>query len=256
LREGLCFLFLFSFQENTEVEERSQKAKKGRYLEMEKSHLIDQVKSASVSMVFDALKKLGHKPDKVLMSGIKPVVDLEVLMVGTARTMKYEISRELPTLEDLTCARKGIDEAKPGEVLVQDGSGYMLAFFGGIFARACKNRGVVGAVVNGATRDVLEIKAMGLPVFAKGATPAGGALYFRPVGVNTRVNCGGIQVDPGDIIVGDSDGVVLIPHEELVPVTEALKVISEKEEEAIRSLDAGKSLAESYPTIEIGNIKI
>lgn len=223
---------------------------------MGKNQLIDQIKSTCVSMVFDALLKLDYKADKVFMSGIRPIVDLETVMVGVARTMKFEISREFPTRDDLQLGRKGIDEAKPGEVLVQDGSGYMLAFFGGIFARACKNRGIVGAVVDGATRDVLEIKAMGMPVFAKGATPVGASLYFRAVGINTRVNCGGIQIDPGDIIVADSDGVVVIPEKAIVPVAEVLKVISEKEEEAIKSLDAGKPLVESYPTIEIGNIKI
>lgn len=223
---------------------------------MKKDQLVNQIKSTSVSMVHDALLKLGYKTDKILMTGIKPVVDLGTIMVGVARTLKYEISREFPALDDLTMARKGIDAGKPGEVLVQDGSGYMLAFFGGIFARGCKNRGIVGAVVNGCTRDVLEIKAMGLHVFAKGATPAGGSLYFRPVAVNTRVNCGGIQIDPGDIIVGDSDGVVVVPSDAMASLSEALKSISEKEEAAVESLDAGKSLAESYPTIEIGKIKV
>ncbi len=223
---------------------------------MTRDKLIEQVESTSVSMVFDALIKLGYRTDKILMTGIKPVVDLGRIMVGVARTLKYEISREFPTIDDLTIARKGIDSGSPGEVLVQDGSGYNLAFFGGIFARGCKNKGMIGAVVNGCTRDVLEIKAMGLHVFAKGATPAGGSLYFRPVAVNTRVNCGGVQIDPGDILVGDNDGVVVIPSDATVPLSEALKVISEKEEKAVRSLEAGKSLVESYPTIEIGKIKV
>ncbi len=223
---------------------------------MTRDQLINQIKSTSVSMVFDALIKLGYKADKVFMSGIRPIVDLETVMVGIARTMKFEISKELPTRDDLLLGRRGIDGTMPGEVLVQDGSGYMLAFFGGIVGRACKRRGVVGAVVDGGTRDVLELKAMGLPVFAKGATPVGGSLYFRPVAINSRVNCGGVQVDPGDMIVADGDGVVVVHTEAFGPVSEALKIISEKEEEAIKSLDAGKSLAESYPTIEIGKVKI
>jgi 4-hydroxy-4-methyl-2-oxoglutarate aldolase len=223
---------------------------------MTKDQLIKQIKSTSVSMVFDAMIKLGYKADKVLMSDIRPVVNLEKLMVGVARTMKYEISRDFPTLDDLTIAREGVDGAAPGEVLVQDGSGYMLAFFGGIFARRAKTRGMIGAVVNGCTRDVLEIKAMGLHVFAKGATPAGGSLYFRPVAVNTRVNCGGIQVEPGDLIVGDSDGVVVIPSDTFGPVSEALRNISEKEKKAVKALKGGKSLVKSYPTIEIGKIKV
>lgn len=223
---------------------------------MEVNQVIERLKSASVSMAFDALIKLGYKSDKILMSGIRPVVDLEKVMVGLARTMRYEVSRDFPSLDDLVIARKGIDEAKAGEVLVQDGSGYMLAFFGGIFARACKSRGIVGAVVNGATRDVLEIKALDLPVFAKGATPAGGSLYFRPVAVNTRVSCGGVQVEPRDIIIGDGDGVVVVPTEAFDGITEALKIISEKEEQAIKSLEEGLPLVQSYPTIEIGGKKI
>jgi 4-hydroxy-4-methyl-2-oxoglutarate aldolase len=222
---------------------------------MTRDELINQIKSACVSMVFDALMKLDYKVDKVLMSGIKPVVDLGTVMVGVARPIKYEISREYPKRDDLLLARRYVDAATPGDVLIQDGSGYNLAFFGGIIALACKNRGMVGAVVDGGTRDVQEIKDMGLPVFARSVTPANAFLYFKPVGVNTRVNCGGVQVDPGDIIVGDADGVVVIPSDVLVPVTEAVKILSEKEKECIDSLKAGKSLAESYPTIEIGKAK-
>jgi 4-hydroxy-4-methyl-2-oxoglutarate aldolase len=222
---------------------------------MTRDELINQIKSACVSMVFDALMKLDYKVDKVLMSGIKPVVDLGTVMVGVARPIKYEISREYPKRDDLLLARRYVDAATPGDVLIQDGSGYNLAFFGGIIALACKNRGMVGAVVDGGTRDVQEIKDMGLPVFARSVTPANAFLYFKPVGVNTRVNCGGVQVDPGDIIVGDADGVVVIPSDVLVPVTEAVKILSGKEKECIDSLKAGKSLAESYPTIEIGKAK-
>ena len=107
---------------------------------MEQNQLIEQIKPTSVSMVFDALVKLSYRADKVLMSDIKPIVNLERLMVGTACTMKYEISRNLPTLDDFIIARGGIDAAKPGDILVLDGLGFAAAFFGGIFARACKNR--------------------------------------------------------------------------------------------------------------------
>lgn len=223
---------------------------------MNKHQLVEQLQSTSVSMVLDALIKLGYRPDKVLMSGIKPVVNLEKVMVGVARTLKYEISRDFPSRQDFTIARRGIDEAAPGEVLIQDGSGYPAAFFGGIFARACKNRGIVGAVIDGATRDVLEIKSMGLHVFAKGATPLGGAHYFRASAANVRVNCGNVQVDPGNIIVGDGDGVIVIPDEAQGQISAALKEIAEKEKIAVQSLEAGKSLVDSYPTIEFGNIKV
>lgn len=104
---------------------------------------------------------------------------------------------------------------------------------------------MVGALVNGAARDVLEIKAMKFPVFARGLTPVEGLHYFRPIAVNTRVNCGGIQVDPGDIIIADNDGVIVIPEEISARVGEAVMSISKREEEVVKSLKAGKSLVDS-----------
>lgn len=95
---------------------------------MTKDQFVQQLQLASVSMVCDGLHNLGFQADKFVMSGIRPIFELEKVVVGLARTIKYEISRESPTRDDKLVARKGIDEGKPGEFLVQDGSGCMAAF--------------------------------------------------------------------------------------------------------------------------------
>jgi 4-hydroxy-4-methyl-2-oxoglutarate aldolase len=100
--------------------------------------------------------------------------------------------------------------AKPGDILVIDGKGdQTAALMGTIMMSACKVLGIAGVVMDGACRDSLEIMEMGYPVFSAGTNP-NGPTKFVPGRINWPVSVGGVTVNPGDLIVGDADGVVVI----------------------------------------------
>lgn len=127
-------------------------------------------------------------------------------MVGTACTVKVFPGDNL-------MVHKALDLAQPGDVIVIDASSsHMTAVLGDMIANKAVHRGVAGFVVDGLIRDLPGIEEIGtLPVFARGLTPIG-PLHRGPGEVNYPISCGGIVVNPGDVIVGDENGVVVVPQ--------------------------------------------
>ncbi len=111
---------------------------------------------------------------------------------------------------DNLMVHKVLDVAKPGDVLVIDaGSSEMNAIVGDLISTKAQHRGIQAFIVDGLIRDVEDIRAINFPVFARGITPIG-PLHRGPGEINFPVCCGGIVVNPGDLVVGDSDGVVVV----------------------------------------------
>ena len=119
---------------------------------------------------------------------------------------------------------KSLDIARPGDVVVVDTSGSMLtAMIGDLISTKARHRRLAGFVIDGLVRDVDCIRLFGdFPVFARGVTPIG-PLHRGPGEVNYPISAGGIVVHPGDIIVGDINGVVVIPREMAADVLERLR---------------------------------
>jgi regulator of RNase E activity RraA len=108
---------------------------------------------------------------------------------------------------------KSLDIAQPGDVVVVDAANSgNTAVLGDLISTKARHRGIAGFVVDGMIRDLPHIQALGdFPVFARGVTPIG-PLHRGPGEINHDVSCGGIVVHPGDIIVGDLNGVVVVPR--------------------------------------------
>jgi RraA family protein len=114
---------------------------------------------------------------------------------------------------DNLMVHKSLDIAAPGDVIVVDAAGSSTnAVIGDLVAAKARHRGIAGFVVDGFVRDLPGVVAVGLPVFARGVTPIG-PLHRGPGEVNCPIQCGGIVVHAGDIIVGDTNGVVVVPRE-------------------------------------------
>lgn len=114
---------------------------------------------------------------------------------------------------DNLMVHKALDLVEPGDVIVIDAAGsQMTAVIGDMVATKARHRGAVGIVVDGLVRDLEGIEDLGdFVVFGRGSTPIG-PLHRGPGEVNVPVSCGGIVVSPGDVIVGDPDGVVVVPQ--------------------------------------------
>lgn len=109
--------------------------------------------------------------------------------------------------------RNAAEQAPPGSVIVIDAGGELeRALWGDRMARLASERGIAGLVIDGAVRDVDGIEALAFPVFAAGCCPTP-PNRDQPGGLRIEITCGGMRVRPGDIIYGDTDGVVVIPAE-------------------------------------------
>ncbi|MCX6694153.1 MAG: orotidine 5'-phosphate decarboxylase [Methanomicrobiales archaeon] len=186
--------------------------------------------SVSTPNISDAMHREGA------MSGIVPLCG-DLRMAGTAVTV-----RSLPG--DWAKAVEAIDLAGPGDVVVIDNGGVTdVATWGELATISCFNRQIAGVVIDGAARDIEDIRALGLPVFARAVVPnAGDPKGFGEI--NTEVRCGGRSVRPGDWVVGDASGVVVIPRERAYEVARRAREVRRQENRIREEISRGSTLSE------------
>jgi 4-hydroxy-4-methyl-2-oxoglutarate aldolase len=169
-------------------------------------------------------------------SGIKPI-DPNSRLAGRALTIDTAPADNL-------MFHYALLKARPGDVLVVDAKGFLEAGpWGDILTEAALARGIAGLVTNGAVRDATSIEAMGFPVFCRGLSIKGtGKNHLGRVG--GPVILGGVNVQPGDVVVGDRDGVVVVPAAEADAVLAKAQRRAEKEEDFRQAIREGRSTVE------------
>ncbi len=175
------------------------------------------LEAISVATVTMQLLKKGVR--NTCMVGVRPLNTPMKRLVGPAYTMRFVPYREdLVSLEALAspdnAQRRAIEESTQGSVLVMDGRGRGdIAVLGDILIERLKVRGVAGLVTDGGIRDLEECQQAGFAMYGAGAAAPASLVGHAPAEVQCTVGCGGVAVVPGDIIVADGDGVVVIPAE-------------------------------------------
>jgi regulator of RNase E activity RraA len=199
------------------------------------------------ALLSDVMDELGHR-DQALPARIRPLDDA-LVMVGRARTLLYA--------DVYTPPREGenphsleiqvVDSLTADEVAVcACGTSGRIAPWGGLLSTAAKVRGAAGALMDGMVRDVRDIRALGFPVFHGGIGPLDSRGRARVIEVDVPVRCGGVLVEPGDLVFGDADGVVVVPRtieHELVAAAELRLAGESRTRDALL---AGRSLAEVF----------
>ncbi len=192
------------------------------------------IPTASVADALWALGISGHMSHE-----IKPF--MKVKIVGPAVTV-----REEPTTERVppSHALELIDHSAPGSVIVIAIDGFKdVAIWGGLMTAGAVVNGLEGAVLDGGVRDVEEIERdFGFPVFSRSICPATTVGRFKTVAANVPVKVGGVTVNPGDLIVGDRDGVIVVPRAQVEAVLKGAQEIEERERAQTRLIREAKSL--------------
>jgi regulator of RNase E activity RraA len=139
-----------------------------------------------------------------------------------------------------------IDNASPGDVgvIVMEGS-LDVAAIGGLMGTAAKSRGMVGMVLDGAVRDVKELREMNLPTYARSVSPATAVGRYASVSQQVPIECAGVTISPGDIIVAGEDGVVVVPKDRAAEVLKRAQEIDERETKMLPFIKQYKSLAKA-----------
>jgi len=164
---------------------------------------------------------------------IKPIFE-DTKLCGIALTIQSMSGNNLMSHLALTFAQ-------PGDVLVIDARQYTSnAVWGAIQAYYAQKKGVAGVVIDGAIRDVAEMRKSRFPVYCRGVTPAGPHKGWAD-SINVPIQCGGIPVMPGDLILGDDDGVVVVPQDRLEEVYKEARERMEQENKWKQAINEGKS---------------
>jgi len=203
--------------------------------------LLKELHKIPTASLCDALDKIGFTG--FMSHEIKPIID-DIKIVGPAVTIKDVLSEKA---ESPMLALEAIDRAEPGDVIVRgvEGNAKDIALCGGLMATAAKVKGLSGAVLDGGTRDVAEIREVRFQVFSRSIVPSTSIGRTRVVDINVPVHCGGVSVSPGDVIVGDADGVVVIPKEKLETTIKIALEMDRIEKEEAKELKQGKSLVKT-----------
>jgi len=163
----------------------------------------------------------------------------EMRVIGQARAVGCMVA-------DNSALHAAINLAEPGDVLVAAAQGFEdVAVWGGLMTRAAMARGIAGLIVDGAVRDSEEIAELGFPCFARCAAPRGPHKGFGG-SVDAPVSCGGVTVASGDLIIGDGDGVAVVPLARVEATLEAVQALKAREAATIAKMAEGASLADIY----------
>ncbi len=189
--------------------------------------LVERLLGVDVSALSDADKTLP-----VVDPAVRAVVP-DVRMAGPAFTVLAQ-DDHLPVLSALA-------EAAPGDVLVVATGGGTRAVVGELFATEARRRGLAGIVVDGLCRDVRGLRAIGLPVFARGSSPRSGTTVSRAA-LGRPVACGGVVVAPGDVVVGDDDGLLVASAARLEAALGAAEGIARAERAILAAQARGEAL--------------
>lgn len=214
----------------------------------------DQLRACSVPAVVSTLYRMGYQ--NVFLRGVKPLAQGAPVMVGPAMTM-----RTIPIREDRRRAiaegeaenlqGRAFNEVAAGEVLVCEAAGVTeTALLGDMVATSFKVRGVEGIVVDGGVNDRAAIAGIGLPVYAMGDASLPFTSHRHITALNVPIGCGGVAIFPGDVMIGDQNGVAAIPAEVVDAVAEQAHERELLEAFCAERLRAGAPLATTYPPDE------
>ncbi|MBM3262374.1 MAG: hypothetical protein FJY97_02975 [candidate division Zixibacteria bacterium] len=178
------------------------------------AELFKKLSGLCIDTVSGILMGLGF-PDQYI-AGIPPIT-LDMKMVGRARTLRYlpirpDLSEQAKHKYPCGLTHRAVEDSHPGDILVVDSGGCTESgFIGDVIVSRFIVRGGAGIVCDGAIRDYSILRHMGLPIYTKGVHAAVSQRRLIGIGYEMPVVCGGVSVLPGDILLGDDEGVVVIP---------------------------------------------
>lgn len=212
--------------------------------------VLQMLKRIPTATLATQLFKAGFR--HTYLAGVTPI-NPHVRMAGEAATVRFVPAREdLASFDAVATSeypqRKAIDEIQPGQVLVLDCRGISSAAAAGeILMARIKVRGAAGAVTDGAMRDYSAIQKMNFPVYSQGMAAPAHVHRHLAVDMNVPIGCADVLVMPGDIMVGDDEGVVCVPRQVAEKVAQAGLDLEELEAFVLEKIKAGAPLRGTYP---------
>jgi regulator of RNase E activity RraA len=216
-----------------------------------KSETRDKLKTISTATVATALFKRGFRNQ--FIQDVHPLSPVQPVLVGEAFTLRY-----MPAREDLNQLavfrdrghpqRKAIEDCPPGAVMVMDSrKDARAASAGSILVTRLMKRGVAGVVTDGGFRDAAEIARLGFPAYHHRPSAPTNLTLHQAIDINVPIGCGDAPVFPGDVILGDGDGVIVIPAHLADEITEEAHEMTAFEDFVTEQVTGGMGIYGLYP---------
>ncbi|MET0220460.1 MAG: ribonuclease activity regulator RraA [Tardiphaga sp.] len=214
----------------------------------------NKLKTVSTATVATALFKRGFRIQ--MIQGVQPIGADQPVLVGEAFTLRY-----IPAREDLNKIevfrdrahpqRKAVEDCPPGAVLVMDSrKDARAASAGAILITRLMKRGVAGVVTDGGFRDAAEIGKLGFPAYHTRPSAPTNLTLHHAIEINGPIGCGDAPVFPGDVILGDSDGVIVIPAHIADEIADEAIEMTAFEDFVTEQVQGGKSILGLYPATD------
>ena len=216
-----------------------------------KNETRDKLKTISTATVATALFKRGFRTQ--VIQDVHPLSPVQPVLVGEAFTLRYMPAREdlnqLAVFRDRAHPqRKAIEECPPGAVMVMDSrKDARAASAGSILVTRLMKRGVAGVVTDGGFRDSAEIARLGFPAYHHRPSAPTNLTLHQAIDINVPIGCGDAPVFPGDVILGDSDGVVVIPANLADEIAEEAYEMTAFEDFVTEQVNNGMAIYGLYP---------
>jgi regulator of RNase E activity RraA len=213
-----------------------------------------QLRNVSTATLATALYKRGLRNQ--FIQGVQPLHPMKESMVGPAFTLRYMPAREdlnqLVVFRDRAHPqRKAVEDCPPGAVLVMDSrKDARAASAGGILVTRLQQRGVAGVVTDGGFRDSAEIATLDMPAYHSRPSAPTNLTLHQAIAINEPIGCGDAPVFPGDIIVGDNDGVIVIPAHLADEIAAEAVEMTAFEDFVTEKVREGRSILGLYPATD------
>ena len=206
---------------------------------MAREPIVERLLKLDTCAVSDGMDRLGLTGATY---GVRPMWPC-LKIVGRAVTMKIKpVGLDKPKQHLGTLP---IDAAQPGDVIVIDNGGRLdTSCWGGLLALAAKTKGISGVVIDGACRDIDESRDVGFPVYARGAVPMTARGRVMQETYKQEIEFAGVQVHPGDLVIADGSGVVIIPRSKEEEIVRAAETVAATEARMAEGIRQGMSVLE------------
>jgi 4-hydroxy-4-methyl-2-oxoglutarate aldolase len=213
------------------------------------AHVLERVEALHVAVVSDCLDAVGVR-DNVLAPHIRPL-QRESRVAGFARTVALAEADAAPEdpRDNYRLELESVGSLTDGDVVVT--STCQRSYWGELLATACRYRGARGIVADAYTRDTRQLIEMGFPTFVAGIQAQDSLGRLDVVELDVPVVCGGVTVHPGDLVVGDQDGVAVVPRAHIVEVLDLAEAKVAAESKMRADLSRGLPLSEAFATYGI-----
>ena len=220
----------------------------------------DKLKGVSTATLASILYKRGLRNQ--FIQDVRPLHPLKESMVGEAFTLRYMPARE--DLNDMSVfrnpehpQRRAVEICPPGAVLVMDSrKDARAASAGGILVTRLQARGVAGVVTDGGFRDSAEIATLDIPAFHSRPSAPTNLTLNQAIDINVPIGCGDAPVFPGDVVVGDNDGVIILPAALADEIAEEAVGMTAYEDFVTERVRAGHTIVGLYPATDEKNLEI